>query len=186
MIKIIKAVIGYEGLYEITDDGAVFSVDRYTKDGKHLKRKEVKGGKFSNGYEFVCLRKDGVNHNCLKHRLVAEVFIPNPDNLPCVNHIDGNKQNNSVDNLEWCTQGYNLNHAVQIGLVKNQCKICRKVIVKRDEKIVTFETMSDCAKFFGFKKGWLQNRIRKHGLTFSYNGYEIEVERGRAKNHDFL
>ena len=47
--------------------------------------------------------------------------------------------------------------------------------------------MSDCAKFFGFKKGWLQNRIRKHGLTFSYNGYEIEVsERRGVKNHGVL
>ena len=175
----IKSVIGYEGLYEITDDGVVFSVDRYTKDGKHLKRKEIKGGKFSNGYEFVCLRKDGVNHNCLKHRLVAEAFIKNPDNLPVVNHIDGNIHNNSVKNLEWCTQGYNLKHAVDIGLIKNQCKICRKVIVKRDEKIITFDTMKDCAEFFGFKKGWLQNYVRKYGLNFSYKGYEIKInERG--------
>lgn len=186
VIKLVKPIIGYEGLYEVTSNGLVFSVDRYSADGKHLKRKEIKGGKFSNGYEFVCLRKDGVNHNCLKHRLVAEAFIPNPDNLPVVNHKDGNIHNNSVDNLEWCTQRYNLKHAILIGLVENQCKICRKVIVKRDEKIVTFETMSDCAKFFGFKKGWLHNRIRKHGLTFSYGEYEIEVERGRAKNHGVL
>lgn len=175
MRAVIKSVIGYEGLYEITDDGVVFSVDRYTKDGKHLKRKEIKGGKFSNGYEFVCLRKDGVNHNCLKHRLVAEAFIKNPDNLPVVNHIDGNIHNNSVKNLEWCTQRYNLKHAVDIGLIKNQCKICRKVIVKRDEKIITFDTMKDCAEFFGFKKGWLQNYVRKYGLNFSYKGYEIKI-----------
>lgn len=96
----IKPIIGYEGLYEITDDGLVFSVDRYTSDGKHLKRKEIKGSKYSNGYEFVCLRKDGLNHNCLKHRLVAEAFIPNPDNLPVVNHKDGNKLNNKIENLE--------------------------------------------------------------------------------------
>ena len=175
----IKSVVGYEGLYEVTDDGVVFSVDRYTVDGKRLKRKEIKGGKFSNGYEFVCLRKDGVNHNCLKHRLVAEAFIKNPDNLPVVNHIDGNIHNNSVENLEWCTQGYNLKHAVDIGLIKNQCKICRKVIVKRDEKIITFDTMKDCAEFFGFKKSWLQGYVRKYGLDFTYNGHEIKVnERG--------
>lgn len=148
----------------------------------------LKGGCFSNGYEFVALTKTpwhSENHS--RHRLVAEAFIPNPENLPCVNHIDGNKQNNCVENLEWVTQSENLKHALKIGLVKNQCKICRKVIVKRDEKIVTFETMSDCAKFFGFKKCWLHNRIRKHGLTFSYKGYEITVsERGSAKNHVVL
>lgn len=104
----VKSITGYEGLYEVTSNGVVYSVDRYTVDGKHLKRKEIKGGKFSNGYEFVCLRKDGVNHNCLKHRLVAEAFIKNPDNLPVVNHIDGNIHNNSVENLEWCTQGVQL------------------------------------------------------------------------------
>ena len=66
-----------------------------------------------------------------------------------------------------------------IGLIKNQCKICRKVIVKRDEKIITFDTMKDCAEFFGFKKGWLQNYVRKYGLNFSYKGYEIKInERG--------
>ena len=119
MIKIIKAVIGYEGLYDITNDGVVFSVDRYTVDGKHLKRKEIKGGKFSNGYEFVCLRKDGVNHNCLKHRLVAEAFIPNDNLLPEINHIDGDKFNNTVENLEWCTQSYNIQHAYNMGLTTN-------------------------------------------------------------------
>lgn len=175
----IKSVIGYEGLYEVTSDGDIFSVDRYTKDGKHLKRKKIKGGKFSNGYEFVCLRKDGVNHNCLKHRIIAESFIPNPNNLPIVNHIDGDKQNNNVNNLEWCTQGYNLKHAIQIGLVESQCKIRRKVKVKKDDLEIVFNTMKDCAEFFGFKKGWLQGYVRKYGLDFSYNGYEIKVsERG--------
>ena len=175
----IKSVIGYEGLYEVTSDGDIFSVDRYTKDGKHLKRKKIKGGKFSNGYEFVCLRKDGVNHNCLKHRIIAESFIPNPNNLPIVNHIDGDKQNNNVNNLEWRTQGYNLKHAIQIGLVESQCKIRRKVKVKKDDLEIVFNTMKDCAEFFGFKKGWLQGYVRKYGLDFSYNGYEIKVsERG--------
>ena len=182
MIKLVKPIIDYEGLYEVTSDGVVYSVDRYTVDGKHLKRKEIKGGKFSNGYEFVCLRKNGVNHNCLKHRLVAEAFIPNPNNLPCVNHIDGNKQNNSVKNLEWCTQGYNLKHAVDIGLMESQCKIRRKVTVKQGEHIILFDTMKDCAIFFGFKKGWLQGQIRKHGCKFNYKCYEIEVHgRGTDK-----
>lgn len=110
-----------------------------------------------------------------RHRLVAKYFLPNPDNLPVVNHKDGNRHNNTVENLEWCTQHENLEHAVKIGLMPSQCKIRRKVTVKYGEKITIFETMSDCAEFFGFKKGWLQNRIRKHGCTFKYGEYEIKV-----------
>ena len=180
VINIILPVKNYEGLYEVSDDGKVFSCERYTKDGKCLKRKEIKGGKFSNGYEFVCLRKDGVNHNLLKHRLVAEAFIPNVDNLPVVNHIDGDIHNNSIKNLEWCTQGYNLKHAVEIGLIESQCKIRRKVTLSFEgDKEIVFQSMKDCAEFFGFKKGWLQNKIRKYGLTFTHDKYVISVsERG--------
>lgn len=174
-----KDIKGFKYHYQINGCGDV----RKIVNGKI---RVLKGGHYSNGYEFVALTRSyrhSENHS--RHRLVAEAFIPNPYNLPCVNHKDGNKQNNSVDNLEWVTYSENLKHAIDIGLVKNQCKICRKVTVKCGEKITVFETMSDCARFFGFKKGWLHNRIRKHGLTFVYKNYQISVsERGRAKNHD--
>ena len=106
---------------------------------------------------------------------MAEAFIENPEGLPLVNHIDGNKTNNHVNNLEWVSYARNFEHAVEIGLMESQCKIRRKVTVKCDEHITTFDTMQDCAAFFGFKKSWLHNQIRKHGCTFNYHGYEIEV-----------
>lgn len=169
-----KAVKGYEGLYEVSNYGRVKSV-AHVSCGRHFKEKILKGGKFSNGYLFACLRKDGSNKNHLVHRLVAVAFLDNPENLPEVNHKDGNRTNNRLENLEWCSRSYNLEHALLIGLMPSQCKIRRSVIVKRGEKIATFETMKDCAEFFGFKKGWLHNRIRKHGCTFNYGEYEIEV-----------
>lgn len=73
----------------------------------------------SHGYFTVFV--DG--KNLLLHRLIAQTFIPNPDNLPCVNHIDGNKQNNNVNNLEWCTKAENNRHARRTGL--NPYKILR-------------------------------------------------------------
>src|SRR5699024_7680392 len=106
---------------------------------------------------------------------VAETFIPNVDNKPVINHKDGNRKNNNVHNLEWCTQAYNLKHAIDTGLMESQCKIRRKVTVKQGEHIILFDTMKDCAAYFGFKRGWLQNLIRKHGCTFKYKDYLIKV-----------
>lgn len=75
--------------------------------------------KCNKGYNRVCLtRRDKQKQSYLVHRLVANKFIPNPDNLPQVNHKDGNKDNNSVENLEWVTAQQNVTHSVQTGLVK--------------------------------------------------------------------
>ena len=180
MNEIWKQIEGYEGLYEVSNLGKVKRLP-ITLHSRFYKEKLLTiSYNPGTGYYFVSLRKNEHNKNYSLHRLVAMTFIANPDNLPEVNHKDGKKSNNCVDNLEWCTSKENIEHAIRSGLVKNQCKICRKVIVKHGEKIIMFETMKDCAAFFGFKKGWLHNRIRKHGLTFNYKEYEIEVSERRG------
>lgn len=83
--------------YLISDSGIVFS----NKSNKEIKPASC------NGYLIVGLVKDKKQHSCFIHRLVAKAFIPNPDNLPQVNHKDENKENNAVINLEWCTPLYN-------------------------------------------------------------------------------
>jgi hypothetical protein len=107
-----RSIRGYEGMYEISNLGRV----------KSLPRKYVKGGirkkVICKGYELVGLWKGEENYNAKVHRLVAEAFLPNPDNKPFVNHIDGNKRNNRIDNLEWCTPKENVAHATQTGLFK--------------------------------------------------------------------
>lgn len=95
-----KNVIGYEGLYEVSNIGNVRNVRRNTL----LRLSKTKG------YIQVYLYKNGVKTGLKVHRLVAEAFIPNPDNLPQVNHKDENKMNNRVENLEWCTAKYNSNY----------------------------------------------------------------------------
>ena len=89
--------------YAITEQGEVYSA----KTKKYLKHSTS-----NTGYSTVYV--DGKNR--LLHRLLAETFIPNPDNLPCVNHKDGNKLNNELNNLEWCTYGDNERHAYRTGL----------------------------------------------------------------------
>lgn len=165
-MEIWKYIVGYEGLYEISNLGRVRNANTL---------KVLSPGTCGSGYAFVILRKDGKSYNRMIHRLVMNTFNPTSNCELEVNHIDGNKRNNHLDNLEWVTRSENLQHALNVGLMESQCKIRRKVTVKRNEHIITFETMKDCAEFFGFKKGWLHNQIRKHGCTFNYNGYDISV-----------
>lgn len=95
-----KQIEGHQGAYLIGSNGEIFN----QKTGKYLK--PVRG---SNGYCHVTLCY-GEKEDCMIHRLVAETFIPNPGNLPQVNHKDENKLNNAVENLEWCTSKYNVNY----------------------------------------------------------------------------
>lgn len=101
-----RAVKGYEGLYEVSNTGKVRSLYRY--------KKELKPMKARNGYLRVDLFNDKGRKQFSIHRLVATAFIENPGNLPQVNHKDENKENNHVDNLEWCSQQANNTHGTRL------------------------------------------------------------------------
>lgn len=109
-----KPIKGYEGLYEVSNMGRVRSLDRFVK-ARNNKKRLVRGkmllfGDNGHGYKIVNLSKENITNLCYIHRLVAETFIPNPDNLPQVNHKDENIANNKHSNLEWCTPKYNANY----------------------------------------------------------------------------
>ena len=113
-------VTGYEGLYEVSDTGLVRGVDRFVTDKNGIKR-SWKGRMIafrlnSRGYLSVKLYKNGKSRTLVIHRLVATAFILNPHKLPLVNHLDGNKVNNEVINLEWVTPSINVKHAYDMGL----------------------------------------------------------------------
>lgn len=105
-----KPVVGLEDRYEISNFGRCRAKERVvtTKTGRllHIKQKYMKPTR-DEYIEFVLTHSDGKQHLHTAHRMVAEACIPNPDNLPCVNHKDENKYNNNVINLEWCTYSYN-------------------------------------------------------------------------------
>jgi hypothetical protein len=108
--EIWKDVKGYEGLYQVSNLGRVKSFREGSKFGKQ-KEYILKPWLINSGYHVVMLYKeDRSKRKYQLHRLVAETFIPNPENLPCVNHKDENKINNEVSNLEWCTYSYNNNY----------------------------------------------------------------------------
>lgn len=111
MKEIWKDIEGYEGLYQVSNFGRVRSLDRVVVR-KNGWKQIIKGQMLKpfplHEYMQISLRKEGKPHQYRLHRIVATAFIPNPDNLPEINHKDENKANNCVDNLEWCDRLYNL------------------------------------------------------------------------------
>lgn len=112
MKEIWKNIDGYGQDYQVSNYGRIKSFKRY-KEGKLLATPATQ-----QGYPQVSLSLNGVDQPHLVHRLVATHFLPNPENKPQVNHLDGNKLNNRVDNLEWATPQENVQHAYNLGLAK--------------------------------------------------------------------
>ena len=152
MIKSIEIwcpVKGYEGLYEVSTWGRVKSL-RYNKTNKIVILTPVKT---KAGYLMISLCKDKSVKRFYIHRLVAVTFIPNPNNLPLVNHKDQNPQNNRVENLEWCTQKYNVNYAdAQEKRIKKESKPVAQYTL--DGKLVaTYLSASDAGRQTGIHQG---------------------------------
>lgn len=125
-MEVWKDIKGYEGLYQVSNLGRVKSLKRQRdvnlpySNTATVPEKILKYGT-SQGYLAVTLAKNKINKKIRVHKLVALNFIPNPDNKPHINHIDGNKHNNCVNNLEWVTPKENTKHAFDNGLIKNMC-----------------------------------------------------------------
>ena len=120
-----KDIKGYEGFYQVSDCGNVRSLERdvYYSNGAvhHLKEKILVPNLDRGGYQNVGLYKNGEIKKMRVHRLVAEAFLPNPENEPQINHKDEVKINNSVENLEWCTASYNINFGTRnVRMIQNR------------------------------------------------------------------
>lgn len=110
-----KDIQGYEGLYQVSNLGRVKSLERITKipNAKRIEKEKIRKLGTRNGYFVINLMKNNKRKSFQVHRLVAEAFIDNPQDKPFVNHIDYNKKNNNVYNLEWCTQKENVHHSIK-------------------------------------------------------------------------
>lgn len=166
------SICGYAGYYEISDTGIVRSIPRVINilnGGKRkLTGKIIKPRPNNCGYLEVRLSMFGMLTTKFVHILLAEIFIPNPENKKEINHIDGNKLNNSIENLEWVTHAENIKHAYKLGL----CKVENKQIPVVD--ICTgkeFKSVKQAAELnnipYSTCKGYL-NGFRKNKTCLRY------------------
>lgn len=177
MMEIWKDIKGYEGLYQVSNLGRVKSLN-YNHTGKE---KILKEGKCSGGYVCVHLCKKGKMRTVLIHRLVAQAFIPNPDNLPQVNHKDENKQSNIVENLEWCDQNYNNNYGTRIQRTSDvliNYPIFSKPVLQKDkhtnEVIAEFPSIREVTRQLGFGENAIRNCC--NGRSSTSNGYKWQYK----------
>lgn len=150
-----RAVPGYEGLYEVSNMGRVRSLDRWVKGYKgtpYFKQGRLLSIHLDHkGYYYVGLVRNAKSVQMKVHRLVAMAFIPNPDNLPMVNHRNECKTNNNVDNLEWCTAMYNSHW----GTARERCAWNRIAVEQYDldgNYIASYRSITDAAKAVGTVK----------------------------------
>lgn len=187
MQEIWKDIPGFNGKYRISNFGNVMSVNYLNTGVNQL----LAAKKHHTGYLVVVLSLGSrtSKKTCTVHSLVAKNFIPNPDNKPCVNHIDGNKENNRVDNLEWVTYKENTRHAIETGLRdphknnhphgENTVNSRSVVQYTKDGKYVrTWGCISDAARFINAKPASIVNNAK--GRTKSVKGYIW-----RYDNHSF-
>ena len=127
--------------YEITKDGEIISL-------KHNKKHSLKGYIDKYGYKRVLIYEDGKRKKYFVHRLVAEKYIPNPKKLAQINHKDGNKLNNCVDNLEWVSPKDNIAHAIKLGLRPKTMGVLNEKQVKEIKKLFKVKSMKEIADMY--------------------------------------
>lgn len=169
--------------------GRVRTKDRVSTDRRgrkyHIKGRILKQWRNRGGYVFVRLRVNGKRFNLSVHRVVAICFLPNPDNLPEVNHIDDDPTNNRLDNLEWCTSSYNRQYVEEYGKA-----LGRPVIAVHQETydVFWFKSQSEVARQLGISLGNINEVIKgkrnKAGGFWFCNADETAIERVRAKFGD--
>lgn len=155
-----KDIKGYEGLYAITSDGKVWS---------YRKNRYLNLVLCGRGYLQAHLWKNGERKPCLVHRLVAEAYVPNPDNLPQVNHRDEDKTNNCVSNLEWCSAKYNMNY----GTRKDES--CTPVLCV--EKNTIYKSMGEAQRVLGVWQSGISQCCR--GIYKTAGGFHWEFAQDR-------
>lgn len=177
-IEIWKDIEGYEGMYQVSNMGRVRALDRVKPNsgGQIAKGHILPQSDNGHGYRFVSLWKFNKGRRFYVHRLVASAFIPNPNNFPIINHKDENKSNNRYENLEWCTQKYNINYGNHMKRLKESyiANGNNRPIDVYDMKgtfLKTFDCSNEVCKEIGINRRGLY--LACQGVTKSYKGYRF-------------
>ena len=163
MKEVFEDLKGYEDTYQISEFGRIFSKRRLVGN-KIIFGRELEPQLTSDGYLKVTLSKDGTSKRFYVHRLVAMQFIDNINNLEQINHIDGNKLNNNVTNLEWCTKEENQNHAVRTNLMQHGED-------RPSAKLKGIMKASDIANKYGVSKNTINCILRGSKWKYLYKQY---------------
>lgn len=149
-MEIWKDIVGYVGFYQVSSRGNVRALDRVDCRNRHRPAHPCRMIKNADGYYKVELCKDGKKTRFFVHRLVALHFIPNPNGYDCINHIDENKTNNHVANLEWCTREYNNNYGVRNRKIAQMQSVRTAMIdIKTGNVVKVFDSAHTAAQYIG-------------------------------------
>lgn len=169
MVKFRKEIKGFEGLYEVDTKGNVYS----TVQNSSRRKKKLKPYINTGGYLRVNLYDENSKvHKRYVHRLVAQTFIPNPENKPDVNHINPDKADNSVENLEWCDAKYNIAESRRLGL--QQDKTVKAISILTGE-VREYTSIKNAAIALAGKKWAFDPLRKKYKNKFYYKEWRIEV-----------
>lgn len=167
-----RPVRGFEGYYEVSSTGIVYSMARTVPDTAHghrtIRGRVMRQVPDKNGYLVVNLHKLGVSSVLPVHRLVADAFICNLFSLPVVNHIDGDKANNTVENLEWVSYSENNIHALQHQLRAPKSNPVMQMNMS-GETIATYESVTDASRQTGISRGMISHAT--HGRAKGAGGF---------------
>lgn len=151
---------GKETQYSVIEDGAIYNNDT---------KRWLKGQVSNSGYRSFYLSFEDGKKRMYAHRLVAETYIPNIENKPEVNHKNGNKDDNRVENLEWVTSSENKQHGISLGLITKRKPVYR--FNRKKELVQTYESATKVAEVEGINESWLSEQLRREIKTLSHNSY---------------
>ena len=160
-----RSIKGYEGIYEVSDYGRIRSIDRFVeievrgrKIKKKYKSKIIKPSTINSGYQVVWLSKHGEVSPFSVHRIVAIAYIENPNDYEDVNHKNGNKKDNRVENLEWCTRRENIQH-------------CYHVLGRKPPVVTSVRCVETGEKYASIKDAARATNLTPGAISHAINGF---------------